>query len=115
VHTPHEHSGRTHRRDNGEFHSVTFGGSFSTFFYLGPVNTTRTYATTQEANVKFSLLIEVPDSRYEVLFDLDNPDAAAERVAEILADVEKRFTKKRARPAASAPKAPVTVPPGGAK
>jgi hypothetical protein len=64
--------------------------------------------------MKLSLLIEVADSRYEVLFDLDNPDAAANRLADVLADVEKRFTKKRVRPTASVPKA-ATQPAGGAK
>lgn len=65
--------------------------------------------------MKLSLLIEVADSRYEVLFDLDNPDAASDRIADVLADVEKRFTKKRARPTASAPKPPMMQAAGGAK
>lgn len=67
-----------------------------------------------------TIVIESGDSRYEVFFDIEDADAASERLGTVLGDLEKRFVKRRTREAAvqkPKPAPPVTGPaiPGGSK
>ncbi len=67
-----------------------------------------------------NIIIESGESRYEVVFNIDDGEAASERLGTVIADIEKRFVKRRTRESAPAkPKSPqLQLPamgPGGAK
>ncbi len=67
-----------------------------------------------------SIVIESGDNRYEVFFDIEDPDAASDRLGTVLGDLEKRFVKRRTREPAvqkTRPAPAITGPatPGGAK